>query len=204
MKGLLRKDFYMLTSDCRLFLVVIVLFLLVGMLTETDTVFLFIPCMFAGLLPVTLQAYDERSGWCRYSGTMPYTRAQMVSVKYLFALLLGCAVVMLAGVAYLLPIGTADPHGLISLLAVAGSLTLIFPALLMPFVFRFGSEKGRIAYLILVGGLCAGGYLLFHGGHMPPQLGGSGWQGMLIGAAVLLFAGSWLLSVAIYQSRASL
>ena len=202
MKGLLLKDFYMLFCYCRLFLLVIAVFLAAGMLTETDMTFLFIPCMFAGLLPVTLQAYDERSGWCRYSGVLPYTRAQLVSVKYLLSLLLGCAVVLLAGVAYLLPAGAAEPSGLASLLAVAASLTLIFPALLMPFVFRFGSEKGRIAYLILVGGLCAGGLLLFNGEHELPQLE-NGWQWLLIGAAALLYTGSWLLSVAIYQARES-
>ena len=203
MKGLLLKDFYMLIYYGKVFLLLMLVFLVAGTAIEQNTVFLFFPCLFAGILPMTLQAYDERSGWCHFSGTLPYTRAQLVSVKYLFALLLGGAVVLLTTVLFV--VSSAPVFSLpklLALLAAAGTVTLLVPALLLPFVFRFGSEKGRIAYLILVGGLCAGGMLLFSGEREPPQLE-NGWQWLLVGAAALLYAGSWLLSVSIYQARES-
>ena len=79
MKGLLLKDFYMLIYYGKVFLLLMLVFLVAGTAIEQNTVFLFFPCLFAGILPMTLQAYDERSGWCHFSGTLPYTRAQLVS-----------------------------------------------------------------------------------------------------------------------------
>ena len=204
MKGLLLKDFYMLIYYGKVFLLLMLVFLVAGTAIEQYNVFLFFPCLFAGILPMTLQAYDERSGWCHFSGTLPYTRAQLVSVKYLFALLLGGAVVLLTTVLFVLssaPVFSLPK--LLALLAAAGTVTLLVPALLLPFVFRFGSEKGRIAYLILVGGLCAGGLFFLRGGQGQPSLPGWAGPGVFFGAAMLLFAGSWLLSVSIYQARES-
>jgi hypothetical protein len=46
----------------------------------------FPPFRFDGrMLPVTLLSYDEKEKWHIYSGTFPYSRAQIVSSKYVFA-----------------------------------------------------------------------------------------------------------------------
>ena len=62
MKGLLLKDFYMAAKYCR-------------------------ACLLCGMIPVNLLAYDERSRWLEYSGTLPYTKAQIVSGKYLVGII---------------------------------------------------------------------------------------------------------------------
>ena len=44
------------------------------------------PVMIAGILTMTLLSYDERDHWTQYSGTLPFTRAELVSCKYLIGL----------------------------------------------------------------------------------------------------------------------
>ena len=52
-----------------------------------------------------------------------------------------------------------------AIIAIALSIGLVFPAILMPIQFRLGVEKGRIAYYIIIGAACAIG--VFAAYHMP-------------------------------------
>ena len=61
--------------------------------------FVFYPCMLCGMIPVNLLGYDERSRWMQYSGTMPYTKTQIVSGKYLIGLLAQLAMLIATGAA---------------------------------------------------------------------------------------------------------
>ena len=96
MKGLLLKDLYMAAKYCRSILLVIVVFLSISFLGEDNLIFGFYPCLFCGMIPASLLSYDERSKWNVYCGTLPYTRAQFVSVKYLFGLCAGAVVFILS------------------------------------------------------------------------------------------------------------
>lgn len=74
---------------------------------------------------------------------------------------------LLLGVQYLqgqLPIEEAQALGL-SMIATE----LLSPALTLPFVFRFGVEKGRMAYYLVIGGGGAA-VMLFMGGSLQPSL----------------------------------
>lgn len=202
MKGLLLKDFYVLFKNCRVFMVLILVFIAVSLFGDDNWFFIIYPCLFAGMFPMTLIAYDERSGWSHYCGTLPYTRAQLVSVKYTVGLLINAVILLLIALVQVAKgANELDRNALTGLLTCAGAIGLVSPALLLPFVFRFGSEKGRIAYYIVIGAICAGSVILFSGERISGVLGGQTAWLMLGGAAIALYAGSWLLSVALYQNR---
>ena len=82
MKGLLLKDWYMMKKYCRYYLFCTIGFIILSILSAGNMFFVFYPCMLCGMIPVNLIGYDERSRWMQYSGTMPYTKAQIVSGKY--------------------------------------------------------------------------------------------------------------------------
>ena len=74
---------------------------------------------------------------------------------------------------------------------------------MLPILFRFGAEKGRLAYLIFIGVICGGITALslsassknVSAATMPtPTLG-------LCVGAIMLYILSWRLSVALYQKR---
>ena len=86
MKGLILKDFYMAMKYCRVYLAITIIFAIAS-IYGNSTFFLFYPVLMAGIIPVNLISYDEKSKWNVYVGAFPYTRREFVSVKYIVCLL---------------------------------------------------------------------------------------------------------------------
>ena len=93
--------------------------------------------------------------------------------------------------------GQTDIAGAGTLLAVTAAAGMVSPSLVLPAVFKFGAEKGRIVYYAAIIVSC--GILGFAGAAekkpLPPQIS---WFILL---SIVLFACSWLLSVHVYQKR---
>lgn len=207
MKGLLIKDFYMFSKYCRTFALLLLVFCVTGAFggENVSAFMLFYPCIIAGMLPVTLISYDERDKWVDYTQALPYSRAQLVSCKYTVGLILEGAVVLLtllAQSARLLRLGIFSAGELMGLCGVLFPAALLPASILLPFIFKFGSEKGRIAYYIVIIGACAGTVALAEflpGGQI--ALKGTEGQLIAIAASVIAYALSWLLSIHFYKKR---
>ena len=100
MKGLLLKDWYMVKKYCRAYLLIAIVFIAISFFSNDNMFFVFYPCLLCGMIPVNLLAYDERSHWMQYSGTLPYTKTQIVSGKYLIGLLAQLTVLAATGIAH--------------------------------------------------------------------------------------------------------
>lgn len=201
MKGLLLKEFYVASRTCRSILFVVVVFFALSFFGRDSQFFFLYPLMMVSLLPVTLLSYDERDGWDKYSLTLPCTRAQLVSAKYLIGLIFGGAVFLLAELLLAVRLflnGAFDAGAFLSLSSALLLLGLLGPSLLMPFTFKFGSEKGRMAYYLVIVLLFAAIALLAGMGFYT-YLEKFSW--LVIAAAVLLYLGSWRLSIFFYEKR---
>ena len=206
MKGLLLKDWYMAAKYCRLYLVISAAFIVFSAFEESSLFFLFYPCMLCGMIPVNLLGYDERSRWLTCCDTLPCTRAQFVSAKYLIGLLGQLAVLLLTGIAQSIKMsrsGGFAPQELAFLLLTLLAVALLSTATTLPFIFRLGVEKGRAAYFVMVGIVCGAGALA-------TRLSGEAalapartkfLPAALTAAAICLYALSWMLSVRFYQKR---
>lgn len=146
MKGLLLKDFYTLGRQMRIFLGLIVVFALL----PGDSMYSF-AVMYAAMLPYTALAYDERSHWGQLARMLPYTPRQLAASKYLLGWLAVAAATLLSAAGGLIAALTGgDPFArLLGLPAVAGAALLLM-AVTLPLMFRFGVERGRIAFLLLL------------------------------------------------------
>ena len=201
MKGLLLKDTYMTVRLCRMFLLLDVVFLGVWMFGNGDLFFLTYPCLLTTMVPMTLISYDEREKWDVFAATLPYSRAQIVSCKYLIGLCLSVLILAVAAVGQIFrrtPGGTAE---FLTMLPVLLSACLLAPAVLYPFVFRFGAEKGRVVYYVVIAVVC-GGSVVLQNTEVVSRLGGftlGSIPVILIAAAI--YAGSWLLSIRLYAKR---
>lgn len=198
MKGLLLKDYYMTVKYCRMLILMVLIFAAAS--AVSNSIFLTsYPFIIAGVLPVSLYAYDEKSGWCSYADAMPYSRAQQVSAKYISALVFICLVMLIctAGKAI-------TSHSFIedfSLLVMLCGTGLLSAAVLLPFVLKFGSEKGRWAYYAVIIIACVIAAAVFDtGSALGSMLTGTAAACILAGC-VLLFGLSWLLSIKIYEKR---
>ena len=86
MKALLQKDLYQLRAYCKSYLLICAVFFGISLAGEGNLFFITYPAMLCSLIPATLQTYDERGKWACFAGTLPFTRAQLVSAKYLVGL----------------------------------------------------------------------------------------------------------------------
>ena len=198
MKALLLKEFYVASRTCRSFLLVIAVFFALSFFGRNSQFFFLYPLTMVGMIPVTLLSYDERDGWDKYSLTLPCTRAQLVSAKYLIGLIFGGVVFLLVELLLLIGRSMGGKFDFLSMSSVLLLMGLLGPSILMTFVFKFGSEKGRIAYYFVLALLFAVIAFLIGMGFYE-YLNGFSW--LVIGAAVLLYLGSWRLSIHFYEKR---
>ena len=198
MKALLLKEFYVASRTCRSFLLVIAVFFARSVLGRNSQFFFLYPLTMVGMIPVTLLSYDERDGWDKYSLTLPCTRAQLVSAKYLIGLIFGGVVFLLVELLLLIGLSMGGNFDFLSMSSALLLMGLLGPSILMPFVFKFGSEKGRIAYYFVLALLFAVIAFLIGMGFYE-YLNGFSW--LVIAAAVLLYLGSWRLSILFYEKR---
>ena len=197
MKGLLLKDLYLIKTVCRTNILCVVLFAVVSVFSEENMFFLFFPCIIASMLPITLLSYDERDKWTEYALTLPCTRAQLVSGKYIIGLL-GIVSAVLLNVLAQAFFGSYPRAELAVLSAVMLSVGLLGPAVLYPLIFKFGIEKGRLFYYIFIGAACAS-IMILSNKAQSIRAGGSVYLLPIAGA--VLYAVSWLLSIRLYESR---
>ena len=204
MKGLLLKDWYMMQKYCRSFLLIAAVFIAVSCMGNDNMFFAFYPCILCGILPVTLFGYDERSRWLQYSGTLPYTKAQIVSAKYLIGLFAQIAMLIVTGVAQGIKMsvsGTFAHNDFIVLMLLLLTIATLTSSISLPFIFKLGIEKGRTAYYVMIGFVCAASVL---GSGLLKGQNEIQFNTLLTGLAVGalgVYILSWYLSIVFYQKR---
>ncbi len=202
MKGLIYKDFLALWKSSKSFLLAVMIFVAVGMVDSNLSYFWIFPCIFAGNMAVTLLSLDERDKWTEYCCALPITRKQYVTAKYLISalvLLVILAFMALALSLRMLALDAWDPAEMGMLLSVLLTAGLLIPGIMLPMMFKFGVEKGRMAYLITIGG--ASGVVAALSGMDVQMSGFTVLPAVLALGAVALYIGSWLLAVELYQNK---
>lgn len=209
MKGLLLKDAYQAWYYAKMVVVAAVVMMGVGVISMMNGANFFIVYagFLLGMMPMTLLAYDQTSKFSEYSAALPVTKEQLVGSKYIVGL---CGLVLAElfaaaalGVASLH--WTAVDHALVvSTLVQVGVTTLLSSTILLPLSYRFGYEKAKYAFYLMVGLVAA---LMGFGmsanedglarNLLPQSISSLGLLGIAV-AALTLYALSWRLSVAWY------
>ena len=206
MKGLILKDLYMTVKYFRSYFFILFFFFAASLVNEENLFFAFYPFLICGMIPVNLLAYDERSHWDIFCGTLPVTRDMVVSAKYLIGLLFQGVVFFVSAIIQALRIGLSSHFSLESylvLMSLMAILSLVSSSITLPFMFKLGVEKGRMAYYVMVGVVCGGSAVA--GMAFAEQLQSS----IPFGAALILmvllsaavYVGSWYLSILFYRKR---
>ena len=206
MKGLLLKDWYMMKKYCRYYLFVSIGFIILSMISSGNMFFVFYPCLLAGTVPVNLLGYDERSRWTEYVGTLPYTKTQIVSAKYLIGLFTQIAMLIVICIAQGVKMGIDGTFVLKEFLVLMMLLLVmasVASSLTLPFIFKYGVEKGRSAYYVMIGVVCAGSIIatsIFKEGLQNEiQLNAVLPIACIVGVAIYVI--SWYLSVVFYKKK---
>ena len=148
MTGILIKDFYNLKGQLRIAGVILLVYGIITLQSDNYSMLSVMTGVFGMMLPVTACAYDEKAKWDRMALSMPLSRWELAFSKYLLGiglatagLLINLIVLFIIGVDQV-PGGMGFPLGVFA-------ANLIFLALLLPIIFHFGAEKGRMYMLAL-------------------------------------------------------
>ncbi len=207
MKGLLLKEWYQTIKYCRSILLISALFMMISFITPQNILFLFYPAFMIGMIPMTLHSYDERSHWTSYVCTMPYTRAQVVSAKYIVALIAVGAVWLISSVViftapYYSGATGASRFALSGLVLLVG---LLMPTMSLPGTYKFGVEKWRMINIVAIIVVCAVGAglgsLLGISALTLPAFSGETIALIEFAVILVLFPLSWLLSIRFYKQK---
>lgn len=164
MKGLLMKDIKLLSEQKRFFLIVVVIGAML-LISNDDLYFpvAYITILFA-LFTASTVSYDEFDNGMPFLMTLPVSRKMYVGEKYVFGFLIS-VVAWLFAVATTVVCMTAKQTmenplefigGSVAILAVA----MLFLALMLPPVLKYGMEKGRMAMFAIGGGVALAGIFI--------------------------------------------
>lgn len=155
--ALVKKDFFALSKNLKVFLLLIILF---GIQPSN---FLMPFAFFYTLsLPVTTFGYDEKSNWNRYVKVLPIPEKTIVLSKYILGYVTIVGLFTVSAIAQFIYHAFNYQGNELSMypkflliIVIASSLSALTLNIILPFMFKHGLEKGR-----LVGGLFLGIMLL--------------------------------------------
>ncbi|WP_024861962.1 ABC-2 transporter permease [Ruminococcus flavefaciens] len=208
MKGLITKEIIVLIKNNKMQFLCLLMFVVLGVFMKSPAYIMFIPFLFPMLVKQGLTV-DEMSKWDKYSECFPVDRKKIVSSKYIVVLFAAVISSVMALASFLL-INIINKDKVLSLnditvyLTAASSISIILPAFMYPFDFKYGTAKGRIVYFILTGIAVAGLSSAFMGADIASYVSKLT-QPILIAAifaaALILFTVSWFISAKIYETR---
>ena len=163
MKGLLIKDLLLLKNQQRFFL--LIFFMSAGMLlVGVNSVFVinYVTLIFT-MFTLSSISYDEFDNGFAYLFTLPITRNQYAAEKYVFGFVTGGSACIIVTVIALIMNFVRGGAGTLELLITALLylfLSLLFMAVVVPVQLKFGTEKGRIVLIFIIGLIFAAGFIV--------------------------------------------
>lgn len=148
MKALLYKDFLVAKKYLKMLFVMDLLFVTVSIFGSSETPFLTIfPLVMCAPTVTSLLSYDERFRFDRSCDMLPVSRKTQVDEKYLLALGYVAVIFLLCALGVFRRFPAGGERTLLLTAMLAGGLLPV--SLLLPVMFRLGTEKGRIFYYVI-------------------------------------------------------
>lgn len=165
MKGLLIKDFKLMLNQKNFFILIVLILGATACFLDFDYYFLIGYFMFiCSLFTISTISYDEFDNGNAFLFTLPFSRSRYVEEKYCFGILAGTCSWFLSFVITTIIQMINSNNFIFSdwMLSALVMLPIMFVmlAILIPFQLKYGSENGRIAIIIFLGGGFVVCYLL--------------------------------------------
>lgn len=144
-RGLLLKDIFELSAQCRVQLVLTGVYLLLPLFIRGIALFASVGMMLLAMMPVYALGYDERCRWERYALAMPVQKSDLFWSRFL----LGVIAVALGAAVQVLVALLAGRGDLLSSLAVTAPAAILYLLIVLPLMMKLGVEKGRFLLLLL-------------------------------------------------------
>lgn len=164
MKGLLEKDLRLMISRKQSILIFIVASLFVAFTMEGSFVVSYLTMLFT-VIAISTLSYDEYDNGFAFLMTLPFSRKTYVREKYIFTLLAEITAWIVSVILYyvvnMIKGVKLDLLSEAPVLLVYLPLLFLMACMMLPIQFRFGAEKSRTAYFIVIGGLAVLLFIVF-------------------------------------------
>ena len=153
MKGLIIKDLCVIKNQMKSLLLVLALFIFLSIANKDATFVLFLIPFYMIMLLITTFSYDEFNKWECYCNSLPLSRKEIVKAKYILFNASSLILIILGILAsVIIPNfieNTTFESIYASIIGVAFGICLVI-SLLIPFYYKFGSQKGRIMLFLTI------------------------------------------------------
>lgn len=149
MKGLVLKDLINLKKQLKVIGLIILFYFIFSKTTNNNSMFGTMVTLVFAMLPITALAFDEKANWDKYGLTMPVSRPEVVMSKYILGIIASIVAIILNFIAQIL-LGTKINSESIKMISIIFSVSLLFFSLILPIIFKFGVEKGRLLMFIVL------------------------------------------------------
>lgn len=212
MKGLIRNNFYSMQNNIKISFILATVLAITPFLMKDS---LFIPIsvilsvqifLFITNTGASLHA-DEVAKWNKFELTLPVKRSTIIGAKYISFFILICFGFMMAGMTCLIAslISVSIPFKSILWGFEWGlTLSILSVAIMYPCMLKFGTGMNELIFLFSMFATII--IMLLIAFILSPVTHGMNWQHPLVSTvslvvALLLFAGSYLLSFSIHRNR---
>lgn len=158
MKGLMVKELILMKKSCILLIFFMIVYGAMAVAGGEPHMLLVLPLFFSAM-SIGIMNRDEMSKWNRYSVIMPLERKTIVNSRYLFALGMDAASIVIILIAYFMAIAMGKMEfssETLTFLLIGSLLTgLVVPIIMIPIVLRFSMNAAIYAGLAV--GALAGG-----------------------------------------------
>lgn len=162
MLGLIKKDLLLLKTNTKVFIFVILFYILFGVTSDFEpSVITAMLTLVMSMMVLSTMQWDEQTKWNSYVLTTPVSRKMLVISKYLLSLItitIGtitgfvCSIIvtLIKKLVFDVQNYVFNIETLVITLTVFGVMLLI-NATLLPAIYKFGVEKTRVVLILLVG-----------------------------------------------------
>lgn len=156
MKGLLLKDMFELWAQAKVLFLLTVLYLVLPLFSSGSQMLGSVAMLLLAMMPASSIGYDERCKWERYALSMPVSKKDLHTSKFLLGVIAILAGVIIQGVPALI-LGRRD---ILAALPIMACAAFVYMLIMLPLLFKFGLEKGRLYFLLLTVLFMVGGSML--------------------------------------------
>ncbi len=148
MFGLIIKDFKNVFGMMIYYLILLALFLTITLLSDNIYFYIGAVVFFTISVPLSALAYDEKDNWDKFALAAGVSRKQLAVSRYLLAL---AVLFPLWLISFLLLLAEdLRSYENLSVVLMYGGISLLSTEIVLPLVFRIGTEKARLLYIIVI------------------------------------------------------
>ncbi len=156
MKGLIIKEFLCLKNNKNSLILLLIIFLFSAFFTNYSEFVIFMLPSYSIMLILSNFSYDEYNRFDEYCLTMPFRRREIVRAKYIFSVfMLIISMLICIVIAVIVPLWDSNlktENTVTSVFAAIFASSLVI-SITLPFIYKYGAQKGRIMLLVVFGGI---------------------------------------------------